>query len=237
MDEHRSGSDVPVSVGEYKPANNREQLLEWLKEIVPFSILEKYVREKDYTEVGRFGFAFCTAEYTYSISGGESAKDTETPGYLGCIATSRRALAGESWMRGSDLPDGEFSRAIWEKIKTAIVRYEVVKMAPLHVGTCAVVGGPAVVDLDQFKTHTFYGPHGCEDCGQLIVRQDRLKGGVTFDSLGLGYDIYPSNRPDLPWKLHQCGKPSPVQPLSAGTNVDRYAEAERFIASVKQSRT
>ncbi len=202
MDEQRNSSDVPVSTTPYKPANNREQLLEWLKEIVPFSVLEKYVREKD-CGAGHFGFTLCTGQHSYLLYGHELTPE-KTSGHLGCLMVCRLVRAGENWQRGSDLPDGPFNPRTWESIKDAIIRSEAVKLAPVTV-PMGLKDGESLPDLSMFRTHTFYGPHSCEECGLLIVRQDRLKGGVKFDALKLeDYETYPSNRPDLPWKLHEC---------------------------------
>jgi hypothetical protein len=54
----------------------------------------------------------------------------------------------------------------------------------------------------------FYGPHACSACGVLIVKQQTERGGRMFLREGLrvgDYDIYPNNRPDLPWREHACG--------------------------------
>ena len=188
--------------------SNREQLIEWMREIVPYNNLEKYVREEPREDPGRFGFIICTAEHTFSISGHEQ-EEKRPCGYLGCIMYCRRSRAGETHLRGADLPDGAFNRETWDHIKTAIARVELVKLDPVSVPMGIKEGSsepwPA---LEMFRHDTFYGPHSCE-CGAMIVRQDLLRGGVKFDSLGMGPDAYPSNRPDLPWKLHEC-KPSPV---------------------------
>lgn len=61
-----------------------------------------------------------TDRYSYSISAG--------PNYLGCIMSARKARAGETWTRGSDLPDGKFSEETWQKIVLAIVSYELVEL-------------------------------------------------------------------------------------------------------------
>ena len=70
--------------------------------------------ERDYQ------YVFCTANHQYRIH--------VTPTYLGCTATSRVWRAGEDWHRGNDLPDGKFCRRIWERIKNAIIQYELVKL-------------------------------------------------------------------------------------------------------------
>jgi len=117
--------------------NWKSQFKEWLKEICPWDNIEDYIvfREPPPKEwklkkkISMFsqGFdedAIRIVIYTKNYSYGIKAKET----YLGCIAGVRKPRAGESWTRGSDLPDGKFNRETWEKIKNAIIRYEVVKV-------------------------------------------------------------------------------------------------------------
>lgn len=51
-----------------------------------------------------------------------------TSTWLSCGASSRRARAGESWYRGNDRHDGEFSQETWNEIVRDIVRYELVRL-------------------------------------------------------------------------------------------------------------
>jgi len=51
---------------------------------------------------------------------------TANENYLGCVAQSRKPRAGEDWNRGNDLPDGEFSKDVWNDIILTIVKYELV---------------------------------------------------------------------------------------------------------------
>ena len=41
----------------------------------------------------------------------------------------RKPRAGEDWTRGNDLPDGPYSYETWIKIKNAIIKKELVKIA------------------------------------------------------------------------------------------------------------
>ncbi len=109
----------------------RSELVEWFKEIVPFSKLDLYIRKtrEGYNgapDAGRHdnhvSYIFCTTHHRYSISA--------TPFYLGCIASNTFQYPGEDWTRGCDLPDGKFNRATWDAIKEAIIRNEMVKLAP-----------------------------------------------------------------------------------------------------------
>jgi hypothetical protein len=69
--------------------------------------------------------------------------------YLGCIAWSRKARAGEQSARGNDLPDGPLVEDTWHSILAAIVGYELVK---IHRDQCqqpaaassAISGVPAL---------------------------------------------------------------------------------------------
>jgi hypothetical protein len=110
----------------------RTELVEWLKEIVPFSKLDLYIRKtrEGYNadpEAGRHdnhvNYIFCTDNHRYSISA--------TPWYLGCIASTTFYRPGEDWTRGNDLPDGPFRYETWLHIKDAILRYEMVKLVPV----------------------------------------------------------------------------------------------------------
>jgi hypothetical protein len=113
----------------------RTELVEWLKEIVPFSKLDLYIRKtregfNDDQNAGRHdnhvNYIFCTDNHRYSISA--------TPWYLGCIASTTFYRPGEDWTRGNDLPDGPFRYETWLHIKDAIIRYEMVKLVETRVG-------------------------------------------------------------------------------------------------------
>lgn len=65
--------------------------------------------------------------------------------YLGCTVTSRKARAGEEWNRGNDLPDGDFSRETWIKIKDAIIRNE------LRALSDYLTGGHYIPESERLK--------------------------------------------------------------------------------------
>lgn len=48
--------------------------------------------------------------------------------YMGCTCQSRKRRAGETWLRGSDLPDGRITQETWDRIIKAILRYELVEV-------------------------------------------------------------------------------------------------------------
>jgi hypothetical protein len=108
-----------------------DQFKMFLLEIIPFGTLdniEKYVKFA-YTgsaERGteRINAKVYTGAHVYSISATDG-------GYLGCIAVGRKPLPGSEYAGGNDLPDGRFGRETWEHIKAAMLRYELVKLAPV----------------------------------------------------------------------------------------------------------
>ncbi len=96
----------------------------WFERDIRFANWERDVEvTEDSPE--RFHFRIYTDNNVYGI--GASTRDGR-PSYLGCIACSRKARAGELGARGSDLPDGDFSEETWRHILFAIVGYELVKI-------------------------------------------------------------------------------------------------------------
>jgi len=120
----------------------RTQLVEWMKEIVPYSNFDKYARKTRESietnphntdrHANHVSYVIYTKQHSYSISA--------TPTYLGCIASTMFYRPGENWTRGNDLPDGKFSRETWEAIKDAIIRYELAKI--VLTPASAVPDGP-----------------------------------------------------------------------------------------------
>ena len=100
--------------------NEKEQLQEWFSD-AKFARPERFRFSEEDDGQGRV--IFCTVVNTYSIH--------FTEGYLGCVASSRTLRPGENWTRGSDLPDGSFSRETFDEIIKAIVAYELVDLAPV----------------------------------------------------------------------------------------------------------
>ncbi len=72
--------------------------------------------------------------------GNHDASERRWRGYLGCVATSRVARAGEHWHRGNDLPDGPLTEATWQAILATIVAYEMVKVHHGQLDRSGVVG-------------------------------------------------------------------------------------------------
>ena len=98
----------------------KNQLREWLNEWSTGEGKEEVFRFGERN--GQGSVVFCTKAHTYHLS--------FTGTYLGATATSRRARAGEEWLRGNDLPDGKFSRETFDAITRAIVGYELVVLVP-----------------------------------------------------------------------------------------------------------
>lgn len=99
------------------------ELRSWLKSLVRYGnvdscvlILKKLpdlvtkVNPKHY----RVKFFTESYEYTIVISGK----------YMGAFSSCRKSLPGETWTRGSDLKDGEYSYDTWNKIVYDILRNE-----------------------------------------------------------------------------------------------------------------
>lgn len=108
---------------ETMPTETRiDQVKEWLKDFARARINKVHV-EKD------TGWQHIAILYT--------ATDREDQGYLGCIASNRYPRLGEHWRRGNDLPDGPLTRETWEKIKDAIISYELVEPAPMQTSNAA----------------------------------------------------------------------------------------------------
>ena len=107
----------------------KDRLLELMKDICPYGKSEDYFAIKfhtDKTENDRVSIHFYTDNYLYAIAATD--KKGEEKDYLGCTYGCRKARTGEDWARGGDLPDGEFNKETWEKIKNSIIKNELVKI-------------------------------------------------------------------------------------------------------------
>ena len=61
-----------------------------------------------------------TNNYEYCIA----VNNRDPKGYMGCIASCRKARIGEEWTRGKDLPDGPYTIKTFRSILAGIVRSE-----------------------------------------------------------------------------------------------------------------
>ncbi len=114
-----------------KEPTKMEMLDQWLKELIFPGVVSDFIQEKsgkdDTNEVVR-EICFYTKEHQYAINAIERF-DGDDNSYLGCQVSTRKARAGEDWMRGNDLPDGKFTKKTWDIIINAIVSYELVKLS------------------------------------------------------------------------------------------------------------
>ncbi|MBA7649375.1 hypothetical protein ES703_57172 [subsurface metagenome] len=111
-----------------------DELKQWMKDEICRGQFKKFVKViEDSGEGGeksseyKFRFNIYTETHRYRISALDRSNDD---GYLGCTASTRKPRAGEDWTRGNDLPDGKFTRETWEHIKNAIIKYELIELAP-----------------------------------------------------------------------------------------------------------
>jgi hypothetical protein len=118
------------------PEKVKSTFINWDKAWVPnkapdgFMVLTDFLlvkdRSKELNEKYWLTTHFYTETHRYHISACLH-KDDST--YLGAIASTRKPRAGEDWTRGNDLPDGDFSQETWNKIKNAIIRYELERLS------------------------------------------------------------------------------------------------------------
>ena len=88
---------------------------------------------KDRVEVVEMNFEavnirLYTATYCYSIYVNKGRG--EWGDSMGCIVSCRTRRAGEDWHRGSDLPDGPYSKETFDRIIMSIIGFECIKVEP-----------------------------------------------------------------------------------------------------------
>lgn len=110
------------------------ELYSWLYEIIPWgqegNIGERYIQfsgEENDGSGPMIKVCLYTKEHYYPIHARRATDDNA--GYLGAYVQNRKPRAGEDWTRGNDLPDGPYTKQTWEKIKDAIIKYELVRLA------------------------------------------------------------------------------------------------------------
>lgn len=93
----------------------------WLRNIAKYNNTEKtMLMFKDRTK-NRVFIVFYTAENRYHIS---AVKKDNGDSYMGCILIGRKPRPGEDWDRGSDLPDGKYTKKTWDMIVNRIIAME-----------------------------------------------------------------------------------------------------------------
>ena len=110
----------------------KKDIKNWLKEICRWDNVDDFVHfpidEGQNDEEGYAAKVRCriyTRDHVYGIIAIDRQKNN---GYLGCVVSTRKPRAGEDWTRGNDLPDGPYTYKTWQKIKNAIIAYELVKI-------------------------------------------------------------------------------------------------------------
>lgn len=117
-----SSSDSP------EPSRSAKEILtDWLKGLLGIYKFESYVQftKNPPSDVSARARIY-TDKHVYSITAKVEPQTGRS--YLGCVCSCRQPYAGEDWTRGSDLPDGEFNRKTWERIKSGIIRSELVAL-------------------------------------------------------------------------------------------------------------
>ena len=99
----------------------------WLGEFALWRGADEMFRFHDTDDPQRGFVTMCTATSSYRLSF-IAHEDGST--YLGCIVSNRIVRAGETWTRGSDLPDGEFGRHTFDRIIKSILALEFVTLEP-----------------------------------------------------------------------------------------------------------
>jgi len=102
--------------------------LENLGRFISHKNIEVVINEGDCDGKGNYDLKYKVRIYTDNNSYGIIAHETEDKDYLGCIASSRKPRAGETWTRGRDLADGPLTKETWHRILGDIVSYELVNV-------------------------------------------------------------------------------------------------------------
>jgi hypothetical protein len=112
-----------------KKRTKMEMLDQWLRDLTfpgePKDFIQEISGHGESVEVHR-KICFYTDNYCYFITAIERENKSS---YLGCSVTTRKTRAGEEWVRGNDLPDGDFTEKTWIRILNAILCYELEKLS------------------------------------------------------------------------------------------------------------
>ena len=124
-------SDEEKVVPMDKDKTMMERLEQWLRDMVfpgrPDEFIQEISGHGQPGEVAR-KFCFYTDNHCYTITAIERSAASKGS-YLGCGVLTRKSRAGEDWVRGNDLPDGDFTEQTWTRILNAIVCYELEKLS------------------------------------------------------------------------------------------------------------
>ena len=103
------------------------KLITWLRSFHRFADIDKTM--KIIKNNDRLLVLMYTNAHIYSLSASLPTNSAESSqdgglGYLGMTASCRKSRVGENWTRGGDLPDGRYNQETFERIKNAIIAYE-----------------------------------------------------------------------------------------------------------------
>ena len=105
--------------------NKIKELKKWIKDEIcrygHFDDVIHIIGASGSPEEEELIFELYTNNYKYHIRAVDRKNDN---GYLGCTSSCRKQRPGESWFRGRDLPDGDFVKETWERIKNSIISFE-----------------------------------------------------------------------------------------------------------------
>ena len=97
----------------------------WLRAIYSPSQIDKAVLVRpDAGQCGSIHVKIWTSTNEYRVCVSPRPTGGLEDAYMGASASTRKPRAGEAWTRGNDLPDGNFSKELWQEIMVAIVKYE-----------------------------------------------------------------------------------------------------------------
>lgn len=119
---------------------NREELMQNVKNLIGRWGNKNKVILND--NVDNCKIIFYTNDHCYSIHAKypKSDENGADNGYLGCIANTRKPLAGEDWNRGNDLADGGCGQETWHRILEDIIAFELVPIAEKRPDDLEMIG-------------------------------------------------------------------------------------------------
>lgn len=129
-DENGGGKLIKLSdIHDDETIPRRHDIVKWVKSIAKYGnanrtmLIFRYDNDNGFKGYNtRFRVKFFTTDHSYSISFRPPLHDDT--GYIGCVSSCRKPRVGETWTRGSDLPDGKFKKETFDKIVLSIVSYE-----------------------------------------------------------------------------------------------------------------
>ena len=111
-----------------KVLNEFQDFKKWLKKLVLFEDLKKFIYICRYEKNHFIKIYLFTEKHVYTIIA-HLPDEEQLNGYLGGYCSNRTHIAGEEWIRGFDLPDGPYNIDTWEKIKSDILAHELIPVA------------------------------------------------------------------------------------------------------------